>query len=365
MDERDESHMMGETAGLQGTQDLHCPLPIAGYPAVTMGHGGGGRLTQSLIQGMFLKAFDNPALAMLGDGAVLGIGDARLAFSTDSFVISPLFFPGGDIGSLAINGTINDLAMCGARPLALSAGLILEEGLPMADLWRIVRSMQGAAAAAGVPIVTGDTKVVDRGKGDGVFVNISGIGVIPRGVEVAPRRVQPGDAILVSGTIAVHGIAIMSLREGLEFETTLVSDTAALDGLVTAVLSAVGPGLHALRDPTRGGVASALNEIAGLAGVGMRIDECRLPVEEPVRGACEILGLDPLYVANEGKCLAFVAGDHAESALAAMRDHPLGTEAAIIGEVTAQHPGTVVLRSAIGGERIVDLLSGEQLPRIC
>jgi hydrogenase expression/formation protein HypE len=342
-----------------------CPIPISDYPTVTIGHGGGGRLTQSLIQGMFLEAFDNPALAMLADGAIVDVGGVRLAFSTDSFVVSPLFFPGGDIGSLAIHGTINDLAMCGARPLALSAGMILEEGLPMQDLWRIVLSMRRAANAAGVPIVTGDTKVVDRGKGDGVFINVSGIGRIPAGVNVAPNLVRPGDVILINGAIAVHGIAIMSLREGLEFETSLASDTAALHDLVAAMLDRVGEAVHALRDPTRGGVASALNEIAGQAGVGIRIDEKRLPIDEPVRGACEILGLDPLYVANEGKMLAFVARERADEVLTILRGHPLGAAAAIIGEVVDDHPGTVVLRSAIGGRRVVDLLSGEQLPRIC
>jgi hydrogenase expression/formation protein HypE len=348
---------------------LSCPIPISDYPTVTLAHGGGGRLTQMLIERMFLPAFANPHLERLHDGAVLslatGSDGARLAFTTDSFVISPLFFPGGDIGSLAIHGTINDLAMCGATPVALSAGLILEEGLPMADLWRIVQSMQAAAAAAGVSVVTGDTKVVDRGKGDGVFVNTTGIGLVPDGVSINPARAQPGDLVLVNGAIAVHGIAVMSVREGLAFETLLASDSAPLNTLVQQLIEAAGPDLHVLRDPTRGGVASALNEIAQAARVGIHLDERAIPVWEPVRGACEILGLDPLYVANEGKCLAFVAPDAADAALAALRSHPLGQEAAIIGQVVADHPGRVLLRSRIGGTRVVDMLSGEQLPRIC
>ena len=344
---------------------LQCPIPISDYPTVLMAHGGGGRLTQMLIDRMFLPAFDNPTLEMLHDGAILEVDGSRLAFSTDSFVVSPLFFPGGDIGSLAVHGTVNDLAMCGARPLGLSTGFILEEGLPMEDLWRVVRSMQQAAQAAGVSIVTGDTKVVDRGKGDGVFINTTGLGLIPPGVHVSPRRARPGDMVLVNGAIAVHGMAIMSVREGLEFETALESDSAALHGLVARILEAAGDGVHVLRDPTRGGVASALNEIAAQAQVGFRLEETHIPVWEEVRGACEILGLDPLYVANEGKCLVIVDREAADSALAAMRDHPLGQEAAIIGEVVEDHPGKVFMRSRIGGMRVVDVLSGEQLPRIC
>lgn len=345
--------------------ELQCPIPLNDYPTVTLGHGGGGRLSQMLIERMLLPSFANPALQALHDGATLELGGARLAFSTDSFVISPLFFPGGDIGSLAVHGTVNDLAMCGARPLALSAGLILEEGLPMETLWRIVRSMQAAAAAVGVPIVTGDTKVVDRGKGDGVFINTSGIGLIAPGVQIAPQRARPGDLVLINGEIAAHGIAIMSLREGLEFETALESDSASLVELVTLLTDAFGEQVHVLRDPTRGGVASALNEIAAAAGVGIRLDEASLPLGDEVRGACEILGLDPLYVANEGKCLAIVAREAADTALALWRAHPLGQAAAIIGEVVADHPRKVFLRSRIGGTRVVDMLSGEQLPRIC
>jgi hydrogenase expression/formation protein HypE len=318
-----------------------------------------------LIEGMFVPAFDNPVLDLLHDGAVLSIEDTRLAFSTDSFVVQPLFFPGGDIGSLAVHGTLNDVAMCGARPVAMSAGLILEEGFPMEDLWRVTRSMEEAARSAGVPVVTGDTKVVDRGKGDGVFVNTTGLGVIPAGVEISPKRAGPGDAVVISGAIAVHGIAIMSVREGLEFETRLESDTAYLYPLVAAVLEAAGGNVHVLRDPTRGGVASALSEIAAQAGVGIHLEQRDIPVGEEVRGACEILGLDPLYVANEGKCIAVVEREMADAVLEAMRSDPLGAEAAIIGEVVEDHPGRVVLRSQIGGMRVVEMLSGEQLPRIC
>ena len=344
---------------------LQCPIPIQEYPSVLLAHGGGGRLTQMLIERMFLPTFHNPALETLHDGAVVEVEGVRLTFTTDSFVVNPIFFPGGDIGKLAVNGTVNDLAMCGARPLYLSLALILEEGFPMEDLWRVVRSVQEAAQEAGVEVVTGDTKVVDRGKGDGVFINTSGVGVIPKGVDIAPRRVRPGDAVLISGAIAVHGIAILSVREGLEFETTLESDTAPLNGLVEALLQVAGPQVHVLRDPTRGGVASALNEIATSAGVGIVLEEAHIPLWDEVKGACEILGLDPLYVANEGKCLALVAPEAAEPALEAMRAHPLGREAAIIGQVVEEYPGTVVLRSRVGGKRVVDMLSGEQLPRIC
>lgn len=344
---------------------LQCPIPISEYPHITLAHGGGGRLTQMLIEKMFLPSFANPALEMLHDGAILDVDGARLAFSTDSFVIHPIFFPGGDIGSLAVHGTVNDLAMCGARPLALASALILEEGLPMQDLWRVVQSMQQAARNVGVPIVTGDTKVVDRGKGDGVFINTAGIGVIPAGTRVAPTRAQPGDLVLINGAMALHGIAIMSVREGITFETALQSDSAPLHDLVARVLAVAGDRVHVLRDPTRGGLASALNEIAASARVGIRLDEAQIPIDDAVRGACEILGLDPLYVANEGKCLIFVAREMADAALAAMRAHPLGKDAAIIGQVVADHPGKVHLRSRIGGMRVVDMLSGEQLPRIC
>jgi hydrogenase expression/formation protein HypE len=348
---------------------LQCPIPISEYPTITLAHGGGGRLTQMLIEKMFAPAFRNEALEAMHDGAVIdlrAVGAApRLAFSTDSFVISPRFFPGGDIGSLAVHGTVNDLAMCGAQPLALSAGFILEEGLPLDELWQIVQSLAAAARGVGVPVATGDTKVVDRGKGDGIYINTAGIGLIPEGVNISPSRAQPGDKVLISGRIAEHGMAIMSVREGLAFETQLVSDSAPLNTLVAAVLSAAGDGVHVLRDPTRGGVSSALNEIAQAAKVGIQLREDAIPLSDAVRGACEILGLDPLYVANEGKALAIVAPDQASAALAAMRSHPLGRDAAIIGEVVLDHPRRVVMRSRIGGQRVVDMLSGEQLPRIC
>ena len=342
-----------------------CPVPLGEGETVMLAHGGGGKLTQRLIEEVFLPAFSNPALAPLHDGARLELPAGRVAFTTDSYVVRPPFFPGGDIGSLAVHGTVNDLAMCGARPIALSAGYILEEGFPMADLRRVVASMKGAAAAAGVPIVTGDTKVVDRGKGDGIYVNTAGIGVIPDGISIDPSAARPGDVVLINGPIGDHGIAILSVREGLGFDGEIASDSAALHGLVAAILLAGGASVHVLRDPTRGGVASALNEIAGASRVGVRLLESAVPVREAVRGACEILGLDPLYVANEGKCLAIVAPDRADAVLAAMRDHPLGRDSVRIGEVVHSHAGRVVVESAIGGTRIVDMMSGEQLPRIC
>ena len=342
-----------------------CPLPISDYPTVQMAHGGGGRLSQVLIEKLFGAAFSNPVLDEFHDGAVLEVGGGRLAFSTDSFVIRPLFFPGGNIGSLAVHGTVNDVAMCGARPLAISAGYILEEGFPMEDLWRIVVAMRDAAAEVGVHIVTGDTKVVDHGKGDGVYINTSGIGLIPEGVDISARRARPGDRVLCSGRIAEHGIAIMSVREGLEFETRLKSDSAAVLPLVEALLGQFPEQTHVLRDPTRGGVASALNEIAGQAGVGVLLEENAIPVAEEVRGACEILGFDPLYVANEGKCLAIVAPEVADQVLELWRAHPLGRHAADVGALVEEHHGRVFLKSSIGGLRVVDMLSGEQLPRIC
>jgi len=330
-----------------------------------MAHGGGGRLSEQLLAEVFLPAFDHPELARRHDGALLQVGGERLAFTTDSFVVRPLFFPGGDIGSLAVHGTVNDLCMCGARPLYLSASYILEEGFELAQLERIVASMAQAARAAEVSVVTGDTKVVDRGKGDGVYINTSGVGRVAPGIAIGPEYVQPGDVVLINGEIATHGIAIMSVREGLQFETELVSDSAALGSLVGQLLDCAGNQLHFLRDPTRGGVASACCELAQTAGVGIRLDERRIPVADPVRGACELLGLDPLYVANEGKAMAVVAPQLADRALEAMRQHPLGARAAVIGEVTDEHPHQVVLRSSIGTTRIVAMLSGEQLPRIC
>ena len=347
------------------TFNLQCPIPISEYPTVTLAHGGGGRLTQMLIERMFLPAFRNDRLEVMHDGAILQIDASRLAFSTDSYVIRPRFFPGGDIGSLAVHGTVNDLAMCGAQPLALSAAFILEEGLPMDELWRIVTSLAEAARGVGVPVATGDTKVVDRGMGDGIYINTTGIGVIPDDVRISPLRAAPGDVVIVSGRIAEHGMAIMSVREGLSFETELVSDSAPLNTLVAAILGVAGEYVHVLRDPTRGGVASVLNEIAQSAKVGIRIRETSIPLGDAVRGACEILGFDPLYVANEGKAIAIVARDAADVVLAAMRAHPLGRDAAIIGDVVADHPRRVVMRSRIGGQRIVEMLSGEQLPRIC
>jgi hydrogenase expression/formation protein HypE len=341
-----------------------CPLPIMDHKEIVLAHGSGGKLTHQLIQKMMLPQFRNEFLEPLHDGAVFAVNGSRLAFSTDSYVVKPIFFPGGDIGKLAIHGTVNDLAMCGARPLYLSAGFILEEGLAMADLWRVVRSMQEAAAEAGVALVTGDTKVVDRGKGDQIFINTSGIGLVEPEVRIHPSRARIGDKVLVNGPIAVHGIAIMSVREGLEFETEITSDTAPLNGLVQTILAACKD-VHVLRDPTRGGVASTLAEIAEQARVGIGLDEVSIPLSEAVKGACEILGLDPLHVANEGKLLAVVPPGAADAVLAAMRDHPLGREAALIGEVVDDHPGLVTMKTAVGGSRVVDMLSGEQLPRIC
>jgi len=341
-----------------------CPIPISEYPRVLLAHGGGGRLTQNLIERMLLPSFDNPFLAPLHDGALLTLGDQRLALSTDSYVVRPPFFPGGDIGSLAVFGTCNDLAMCGARPLFLSCGLILEEGLLMEDLWRVVLSIKEAAREANVQVVTGDSKVVERGKGDGVFINTSGIGVVLPGTEIGPQRVQPGDEIVLSGPIGLHGIAIMALREGLSLDAAVESDSAPVFPLVEA-LAAAGIDIHVLRDPTRGGLSSALNEIAKKSGVGVVIEEERLPVGAGVEGVCEILGLDPLYVANEGNFVAFVRQGQGETAASVLRRHPLGRQAVAIGRALTEHPGTVVMKTRIRGERIVDMMSGEQLPRIC
>lgn len=355
--------MSGRDPG-DALRGLACPRPADSHAKILMAHGGGGRLTQRLIETVLLDAFRNDALAALHDGAVLRAGSERIAFTTDSYVVRPIFFPGGDIGSLSVHGTVNDLAMCGAMPLALSCGLILEEGFLLDDLRRVVGSIGAAASAAGVPVATGDTKVVDRGKGDGIYVNTAGIGIVPDGVTIDPRRARPGDAVLLSGPIAEHGVAILSVREGLSFDSEIRTDSAALHRMVAGILVAGGEAVHVLRDPTRGGVASALNEIAGAAGIGVLLDESAIPVRDDVRGACEMLGLDPLYVANEGKCLAFVAPGRAERVLEAMRSHPEGAGAARIGTVTAE-PGRVVLRSRIGGQRVVAMLSGEQLPRIC
>jgi len=343
---------------------LSCPIPLDQYPHVLLAHGGGGRLTQKLITGMFFSQFANPMLEPLHDGAVLTLNGLRLAFSTDSFVVNPIFFPGGNIGELAIFGTVNDLAMCGAKPEFLSVGLIIEEGLPMDELWQITRSMRKAADRAGVQLVTGDTKVVDRGKGDKLFINTSGLGVIPEGVNISPRNARVGDSIIINGAIGLHGIAIMSVREGLDFESPVLSDTAPLNHLVTRILGQHN-GVHVLRDPTRGGVASALNEIASSSQVGIEIREDSLPLTEEVKGACEILGFDPLYVANEGKFIAFVDPAESEKILETLRADDLGKDARVIGTVVDDHRGTVMMKTRIGGNRVVDMLSGEQLPRIC
>jgi len=341
-----------------------CPIPIDQYPNILLAHGGGGKLTQQLIEKMFLPAFSNSLLGARHDGAVFELPASKLAFTTDSYVVQPLFFPGGDIGTLAVNGTVNDLAMCGARPLYLSAGFILEEGLPMDTLWRVVQSMKQAAGEAGVQLVTGDTKVVNRGKGDGIFINTAGVGVIESGHVISPARVQPGDAILLSGDIGRHGIAIMAMREGIEFESSIVSDCAALSGIVLSLLAAV-PDMHCLRDCTRGGVASALVEIAEASRHHFEIEESAIPVREDVQGACEILGFDPLYVANEGRFIGFVPAREADRALRQLRAHPLGERACVIGTVKDDQAGLVTMRSRIGATRIVDMISGEQLPRIC
>lgn len=331
---------------------------------ITMSHGSGGKATQTLIEAVFLDAFRNPLLEPLEDAASLVVGDTRLALTTDSYVVSPLFFPGGTIGDLAVNGTVNDLSVAGATPLYLTAGFILEEGFPIADLIRVVASMQDAAAAAGVQIVTGDTKVVQKGKADGCYINTAGVGVISREVTLGVANAQPGDAIIVSGPIGDHGVTIMLARGELDIEADLRSDTAALNGLVAYLLDAV-PRTRALRDATRGGVATILNEIAKAADVGVLVNESDIPVRAEVRGASELLGIDPMYVACEGRLVAVVPGEFADTAVAAMRAHPLGGQSAIIGHVTGTQPGLVQLRTAFGGTRIVDLLVGDPLPRIC
>ncbi|MCS7304372.1 MAG: hydrogenase expression/formation protein HypE [Thermoguttaceae bacterium] len=361
-----------------------CPLPISEYERVQLAHGGGGRLMRQLLEGLFLPAFGigrakaSPVSALsrgkpdglvlpgpAHDSAVVQLADGqRLAFTTDSFVVSPLFFPGGDIGRLAVFGTVNDLAMAGAKPLWLSASFILEEGLPIQTLRQVVASMQEAAQQANVQIITGDTKVVDHGKADGLFITTAGIGLIPPEIEISPARIQPGDVILISGDLGRHGIAIVSVREGLELEGVLPSDCAPLADLVQALWE-LGPDLHCLRDLTRGGLAAAVNEIALDAHVGIDLDESAIPVSEPVAGACELLGLDPLYVANEGRLVAFVAEESAQRALEILQGHPAASHPARIGRVTAEHPGLVQLCTSFGGSRLLDLPAGQLLPRIC
>lgn len=346
-----------------------CPAPLADDPHIVLGHGGGGTLSRELIEHVFLPAFTNPLLAGLGDSTVVDLaadlaGGGRLVLSTDSYVVRPLFFPGGSIGDLAVNGTVNDLAMSGGRPRYLTAGFIVEEGLPIGTLAEVAARMGRAAAAAGVMIVTGDTKVVERGHGDGVYINTAGIGVVPPGVAIGSGPIRAGDVVLLSGMIGDHGMAIMSVREGLAFESQIESDSAPLHGLVAAMLAECAD-IRILRDPTRGGVATSLNEIASLANCGIEIDESAVPVNAHVSSACEILGLDPLLVANEGKLLAVVPAEPAERVLAAMRGHEHGREAVVLGRVVVGHPQLVVMRTAVGGTRVIPMPIGEQLPRIC
>ncbi len=343
---------------------MSCPLPLMDHDTIQLAHGAGGLLSADLIDKLIMPRFSSPELAKLEDQAVLDLPPGRVAFSTDTFVVSPIFFPGGDIGDLAINGTVNDVAMSGAEVIALSVGFVLEEGLPMADFHRILCSMENAAKKAGVRIVTGDTKVVGRGSCDGIFINTSGVGVIPEGVRLSAASLEPGDAVILSGTLADHGMAVMTVREGLSFQSTVTSDTAALNSLTRAILAA-GPGTRTMRDPTRGGCATSLNEFAKASGVGIKLDESAIAVKPDVAGACEILGIDPMYVANEGKLIAVVPAAEAEAVLAAMKAHEHGRNSAVIGKVVADHPGLVAMKTGLGAERIVDMPVGEQLPRIC
>jgi hydrogenase expression/formation protein HypE len=353
------------TGSLLGGAALSCPTPYTATDRVLLGHGSGGKLSAALMREHFLPHLSNPVLEALADAAVVPLARHQIAISTDTFVVSPLEFPGGNIGSLAVHGTLNDVAMMGARPLYLSAGFVLEEGLSLELLDRIVVAMGTAARLAGVPLVTGDTKVVERGKADGLFLNTTGIGLLEPGLCPAPDRARAGDVVLVSGPLGRHGMAIMAVREGLAFETTIESDTASLVPLVEALRATVGEELHVLRDPTRGGLATTLNEIAKAATVGIELEESAVPVPTEVAAACEMLGLDPLYVANEGVLAAIVPESASRAALASLRAHPLGSEATVVGRVVKEHPGLVILRTGIGGTRIVDLLPGDQLPRIC
>jgi hydrogenase expression/formation protein HypE len=346
-------------------QGINCPVPHSKYDRVQLGHGSGGKMSAALVRERFLPLFSNETLAQLGDAAVVDVAADRLAVSTDTFVVQPLEFPGGNIGSLAVHGTLNDVAMMGARPRYLSAGFVLEEGLAIDLLHRIVEALATAAREAGVPLIAGDTKVVERGKADGVFINTTGIGELDPDFAPAPGHARPGDAVIVSGPIGRHGIAIMAVREGLEFEVEIESDSANLCPLVENLRRRVGDTVHVLRDPTRGGMASALNEIAAAAGVGVELEEDRLPIPGPVLAACEILGFDPLYVANEGVLVAFVEASRANDAVAALQGHPIGEGATVIGRVVEEHPGIVALKTRIGGTRVVDMLPGDQLPRIC
>jgi hydrogenase expression/formation protein HypE len=366
---RRQTEATGRSSSESEPQEIHfdgasCPIPLRDYPNVIMGHGGGGKLTSELIEHLFLPAFGNQAFAELADSTVFPVDATRLAFSTDSYVVQPLFFPGGSIGDLAVNGTVNDLSMSGARPLYLSAGFIVEEGFPIAQLQRIARDMGAAAKRAAVSIIAGDTKVIERTRGDGCYINTSGVGVVGPGIEIAPNRARPGDVVIVSGTLGDHGMAIMSVREGLEFESPIESDSAPLNEMVAAMIHA-SPAIRVLRDPTRGGLSASLNEIASASRCGIIIEESRLPIKPTVQSACEILGLDPLLVANEGKLVCVVPESDAGEVLAAIQSQPEGADAAVIGKVVSEHPGIVVAKTSIGASRVITVPIGEQLPRIC
>jgi hydrogenase expression/formation protein HypE len=344
--------------------NLSCPIPKNDYEKILLAHGGGGTLSHQLLNKLIFPQFENDILNQRSDSAIYSIDGKNFAFTTDSYIIQPIFFPGGDIGTLAVNGTVNDLSVSGADPLYLSASFIIEEGFPLEDFWRIILSMKKACERARVKIVTGDTKVVDKGKGDKIFINTSGIGLIEEGVDISPKNCKPGDLIIISGRIAEHGISVLSAREDFEFGTTIESDTVPLNSIVKKMLN-VSKNIHCMRDPTRGGLSSILNEIAQDAQIGILIDEEKIPVSEEVKSACEILGFDPLYIANEGKLIAFVSPSDAERVLNEMKMHEYGKESSIIGMVTEENSGNVIMRTKIGTKRIVDMLSGEQLPRIC